>query len=82
MADLKVRVFKQGADQPSTTVTIPAGVVKIASGFVPKKALAALKEQGIDLDELVRLAETPGTHGTIVEVEDHEKDDRIVISLE
>jgi hypothetical protein len=82
MADLKVRVFKQNREQPATTVTIPAGVVKIASNFVPRKAVTALKEQGINLDELVRLSETPEARGTLVEIEDHEKNERIVISLE
>ena len=82
MADLKVRVFKGNDDEPATTVTIPAGILRIASKFVPNRAVDALKEQGIDLEELVRLSEAPGTPGKLAEIEDHQKNERVVISLE
>ncbi len=82
MADLKIRVFKGNEQEPATTVTIPGGVLRIASNLVPHKAGAALKEQGIDLDEIVRLSEMPDAKGKLVEVEDHKKNERVVISLE
>jgi hypothetical protein len=82
MADLKIRVFKDNGVDPATTVTIPGGVLKIASRLIPKKAAAALHEQGIDLDEIARLSENPDAKGRLVEVEDHEKNERVVISLE
>ena len=82
MADVKIRVFKGNARDPATTVTIPGGVLKIASKLIPRQALAALKDQGIELEEIVRLSENPEAHGKLVEVEDHEKNERIVISLE
>ena len=82
MSDLKIRVFKGGGMQPATTVTIPGGVLKIARNLVPHRAVAALKDQGIDLDELVRLSELPEAKGKVVEVEDHQKNERVVISLE
>jgi hypothetical protein len=82
MSDLKIRVFKDSEDQPATTVTIPGGVLRIASKLIPKKATAALNEQGIDLDEIARLSENPDAKGTLVEVEDHRKNERVVISLE
>jgi F0F1-type ATP synthase epsilon subunit len=82
MSDLKVRVFKGTEDRPATTVTVPGGILKIASRLIPGVAAAALKEQGIDLDELVRLSEAPDAKGRLVEIEDHRKNERIVISLE
>jgi hypothetical protein len=82
MADLRIRVFKGAETEPSTTVTIPAGVLKIASSFIPAQAAAELREQGIDLDEIIRASEDPDAHGTLVEVEDHEKDQRIIVSVE
>ena len=82
MADLKIRVFKKGKSDPDTTVTIPGGVLKIASKLIPKKAMTALQEEGIDLEEILRLSENPEAHGTLVEVEDHKKAERIVIALE
>lgn len=82
MATLKVRVFKNGEEQPVTTVTIPGGVLKVAAKLIPKQAYDTLREQGIDLDEIIRLATTPGQSGTLVEVEDHKKGERVVVSVE
>ena len=82
MADLKIRVFKGDERDLATTVTIPGGVLKIASNFIPHKAVAALKEEGIDLEEIIKLSENPEAHGNLVEVEDHRKNERVVISLE
>ena len=82
MADVKIRVFKGDDRDPATTVTIPGGVLRIASKLIPHKAVAALKDQGIEFEEIVRLSENPEAHGTLVEVEDHQKDERVVISLE
>jgi len=82
MADLKIRIFKIGEAQPETTVTIPGGIIKIASHLIPKRASEALRDEGIDLDEVIRLSTTPGFSGTLVEVEDHKDKQRIVISVE
>ena len=82
MADLKIRVFKGDKQQPETTITIPGSVLKVASNLIPKKAAAALQDKGIDLDEVVRLSENPDTHGHLVEIEEHKKNERVVISLE
>jgi len=82
MADLKIRVFKGRESAPETTVTVPGGVLKIASKLVPKRAREALQERGIDLDEIIRLSENPDARGTLVEIEEHKKNERIVIALE
>ena len=82
MADLKIRVLKGPDQQPKTTVTIPGGIPKIASNLLPNKAAEALREEGIDLDELVRLAQNPEAKGNLVEIEDHEKNQKIIVSLE
>jgi hypothetical protein len=82
MADLKIRVFKGITDEPSTTVTIPAKVLKIASSLIPKRAVAALQDEGIDLDEIVRLSENHEAHGKLVEIDGHERHERVVVSLE
>jgi F0F1-type ATP synthase epsilon subunit len=82
MADFKIKVFKQGESEPETTVTIPGGILKIASNLIPKQATEALQEKGIDLEEILKLSENPDAHGTLVEVEDHKKNERVVIALE
>jgi len=82
MADLKIRVFKIGEAQPETTVTIPGGILKLAANLIPKQATEALRDKGIDLDELIRLSTTPGFSGTLVAVEDHKDNQKVVISVE
>ncbi len=82
MADVKIRIFKSGKTQPETTVTIPGNVLKVASRLIPKQAAAALQDKGIDLNELIELSKNPEVHGTLVEVEEHKKNEKIVISLE
>jgi len=80
MSDLKVKVFK--GERATTTFTIPRGVLKVAAKLLPKRAAAALQDKGIDLKELAALADDGAVQGTLVEVEDHEKGERIVIALE
>lgn len=82
MADLKIRVYKGDADEPETTVTIPGSVLQLARRLIPKKALASLQQEGVDIDELIELTRKPDVQGTLVEVEEHKKDERIVISIE
>ncbi len=82
MADLKIRVYKDGESEPDTTVTVPGGILSIASRLIPKRAAEALQEKGIELDEIIELSENPEARGTLVEVEEHKKNERIVIALE
>jgi hypothetical protein len=82
MANLKIRVFKYGEATPATTVTIPARIIKLAYKFIPRKASQALQEQGMDLDELIRLSDNPEAIGTLVEIEDHRQNEKVVIGLE
>jgi hypothetical protein len=56
MSDLKVRVFKHDSPQPATTVTVPGTVFRIAAGLIPRRGAAALRDEGIDLDEIIRLS--------------------------
>ena len=82
MADLKIRVFKSGEEEPETTVTIPGNVLKIASKLIPKRLAAILQDKGIDIDEIIRLSENPDAQGTLIEVEEHKKKEKVVIGLE
>lgn len=82
MSDLKVRVYKDGDSDPATTVTIPGGILRVASKLIPRRAIAALNEEGIDVDEIIRLSESPDAIGRLAEIEDHRKNERVVISLE
>lgn len=82
MADLKIRIYKAGAEKPKTTVTIPGSVMNIASRLIPRRAADALQEKGIDINEIVSLSDNPDARGTLVEIEEHDSKEKIVIALE
>jgi hypothetical protein len=82
VADLKIRVFKGGETDPKKTITIPGGVLRIASKLIPKKAVNALQEKGIDIAEIVRLSDDPAARGILVKVEEHDEDETLEIALE
>jgi len=82
MADLKIRVFEGDQSQLCKTITIPNDILKIASKIIPKQAMTHLENEGIDLNELIKLSSNPEVSGTLIEIEDHKKNRNIVISLE
>ncbi|MDM5270573.1 hypothetical protein PGH07_00080 [Sulfurovum sp. zt1-1] len=82
MSDLKIRIYKHHSSDPATTVTIPGSVLKTASKLIPQHAMNALHEKGIDLDEIIKLSDNPDAKGTIIEMEEHDKDENIIMELE
>ena len=82
MADLRIQVYQGAATDPSTTVRIPVRVLRIAKSLIPGQAKRELEEQGIDVEALITAAENPEAHGILAEVQDHAKDQRIIISVE
>jgi aspartokinase len=82
VSDLKIKMFKNNESDPKTTITIPGKVLTVASKLIPKQAVEALQEKGIDINALIELSKKPDVQGTIIEVEDHKKQERIVIALE
>ncbi len=75
-------MFTGDESKPEKTVTVPGGILKMASRLIPKQARTALQEKGIEIDEIVRLSENPDARGTLVEVQEHKKNEKIVIALE
>ncbi len=82
MANLKIRVFKGNNAHPDTTFTIPLGVLRVASKMIPKKAAAALEDKGIDVNQIVELSQDEEVRGTIVEIEEHNKNEKVIIAIE
>jgi len=78
MTKIRIEVFEEGA--PAATITIPMWVVKGASKLLPKIAGKAVKEH-VDLEQVVALAKDAPANGTLLEIEDHENNDRVVISI-
>ena len=82
MRSLKIREFNIDSDTPEETVTIPLSIFKIVAKIIPKKALAALQQNDIDIEEIQKLADNPEIQGIILEVEEHAKGVRTTISIE
>lgn len=80
-SSLFIRVF-ESTEKPVQTVTIPLAVLKLARNFIPNRAKAALEREGIDLDQIMALADGREAPGVLFEVEDHNLKMRIVISIE
>jgi len=82
MPSIKINTYKSGEADPLVTITIPTKVFKIAKKLIPKKAYEALEEQGIEISAIDELISSADNTGVILEVEDHKKNEKIVISIE
>ena len=82
MKNLKIKVFKDGSPGPETTITFPLDVLKRASKLMPKHVLSSLQEKGIDINHLLYTTQKEKIQGTLVEIEEHKKNERVVISVE
>jgi len=82
MSNLKIRVFKNSDTDPETTITIPIKVLKVASSLIPKRAAEALQQKGININEIVKLSKKPGLQGTLIEIEEHKKKEKVIIAIE
>ncbi len=63
-------------------MTIPLTIFKIVAKLMPKKALDALQQNDIDIEEIQKAADNPDIQGIILEVEEHTKGVRTIISIE
>lgn len=82
MPSIKINTYKNGDVKPEATVTIPSNVFKIAKRLIPKSAYTSLEAEGIDLAAIDELIANDEPLGVILEVENHKKNERTVISIE
>ena len=82
MTKLCIKKFEQESKKPLTTVSIPLAVIKMVKSLIPKKAKEELQKEGIDIKEIIKLSEPPHFTGTVLEVDNHQKNEKIIISLE
>ena len=82
MAKLCIKKYGNGNEKPLKTISIPLAVLKIVKNLIPKKVTEELQKEGIDMQEIIKLSENPNFNGTILEVENHEKNEKVIISLE
>ena len=82
MAKLCIKKYENGNEKPLKTISIPLAVLKIVKNLIPKKVKDELQKEGIDIQEIIKLSESPNFNGTILEVENHVKNEKVIISLE
>jgi hypothetical protein len=82
MANLKIEVFKNNSTGPETTIKIPLDVLKVASKLMPRNVVSSLEEKGIDINNMLYASQNEKIQGTLVEIEEHRKNERVVISVE
>ena len=56
MLKLRIRIFKNNDQRPDTTMTVPLGIIKAASKFVPRKAVKILDDLGIDFNQIIDIS--------------------------
>jgi hypothetical protein len=78
MPKIRIEVFEDGSR--SATITVPGWLLAGASKMLPKIAGKSLKEH-IDIEQIAALMQDPQASGVLVDIEDHEDNDRIVISI-
>jgi hypothetical protein len=57
-------------------------MLKFASKMIPKKAAATLEDKGIDINQIVELSQNEEVRGTLVEIEEHKKNEKVIIAIE
>tara|TARA_Y100000591_G_scaffold224446_1_gene195567 strand:- start:1165 stop:1416 length:252 start_codon:yes stop_codon:yes gene_type:complete len=82
MTKLCIKKFEQGSKKPITTVSIPLAIIKMVKSLIPKKTKEELHKEGIDIKEIIKLSESPNFTGTVLEVDNHQRNEKIIISIE
>lgn len=82
MPSVKITTYKVGEINPEVTISIPSNVFKIAKKLIPDSLYKDLEKEGIDLSGIDELIGSGESLGVILEVEDHRKNQKTVISIE
>jgi hypothetical protein len=78
MPKVKIEVYEDGA--PSATISVPIWMARGAASLLPQTARQRL-EQHVELEQIAELLINPATRGKLIEVEDHNRGDRVIISI-
>ncbi len=82
MAKLKIRIYNSHETEPKTTISVPLVMLRFVSRFIPQKLQDSLAKKGIDVELIADLAKSEEVRGTLVEIEEHKKGEKTVISIE
>lgn len=80
MINLKIEIFE--GDRKEATMKIPVAVLKVASKLFPSKYLSSLDKNDVSLSEILEAATSPEVSGRLIEIEDHQDNERVVISVD
>ncbi len=80
MVNLKIKTYKGNNDNPDTKITIPLNILKAVSKIIPKKIVTKLPDKGIDIEQIIDLRNN-GFKGTLIEIEENDKNEKTVISI-
>ncbi len=82
MIKLKIRMYENNEPDPKTTISIPLGMLRFVSRFVPSNLKESLLKKGVDVELIADLAKSEEIRGTLVEIEEHKKNEKTVISID
>ncbi len=82
MPSVKITTYKVGEINPEVTISIPSKIFKIAKKLIPNSLYKDLEKEGVDLSGIDELIGSGDSLGVILEVEDHRKNEKTVISIE
>jgi hypothetical protein len=82
ITSVAIREFDPGSATPIRTIRVPVKVFTLASALVPRRVRDELAKEGFDLEGILQAAREIRSPVTLVEVEEHQKGRKIVVSLE
>ncbi len=80
MRQLRILVYRPGATEPKTRISVNLALARIASKILPCKIKQDLEKEGVDLGEVLSLIAKENVRGKLIEIE--KASERIVISVE
>lgn len=79
MKSVKIEVFD--GEEREATITIPVAVLRVAAKLFPRKYLSSLENNDVSLSDILEAAASPEVAGRLIEIEDHQDNERVVISV-
>lgn len=82
MAKMKIKIYKGDNTEPANTISIPMTFLKLAVKMAPKKIKKIFEGKGLELSTLADIVKKTDPQGVIAEIEDHETNEKTIISVE
>ena len=79
---LTIQIFEQDLEKPKFRIRSPLAVLYVAKNFLPEHIRKDLKENNIDIHQIIESIEANDVSGRIVDMTNLEKRKRIVIDIE